>query len=237
MNLYFSFMTDGYKLYYWEAPFRGNFIQLLLEELNCGYQRFNASEIYPQRSLKIKFPGMAPPYLYDASTKTYWAQMPAIMMYLARKHKFLPKDIENQILISKLIADCHDILLEFTNFYGKEMWTKKDWKKFRQERFSKWLQIFEKTGELHELRKTKGYLLGSKISVADITTTALFGSMLHTFPSLEDDFKQDAPNTLELIQRIENRPRIKKCLEKQRKEWGDIYCGGEIENSLRQVIQ
>ena len=123
-----------YKLYYWQAPFRGNFVQLLLEELGVKYQRLNAEKLYPNRSLKLNYSGMAPPYLLDVTTKKYFSQMPAIMLYLSKKHGFSSKNTEKEALALKVIADCHDILLEITNCYGQKMWTKKDWEKFRKDR-------------------------------------------------------------------------------------------------------
>lgn len=54
-----------YRLYYWNIPFRGVFVELLLHEVGASYQRLDASEIYPEKSLQIDNPGMAPPYLYD----------------------------------------------------------------------------------------------------------------------------------------------------------------------------
>jgi glutathione S-transferase len=56
-----------YKLYYWDLPFRGVFIEMLLAEAGAKYSRHDASDIYPQRSLKITNPGIAPPYLYPGS--------------------------------------------------------------------------------------------------------------------------------------------------------------------------
>jgi glutathione S-transferase len=224
-----------YKLYYWNAPFRGNFVQLILAEKDCDYQRLEATEIYPQRSLKINYPGMAPPYLYDCKTKKYLTQMPAMLMYLGAKHGLLPKPIESQYLAFKIIADCHDVLLEITNCYGEKMWSRKEWNEFRKDRFASWLKIFEKIGGSHGLKKTSGFLLGSKLSIADLAVTALLGPILHTFPKMKSDINAHAPYILALCQRVESRPQIAALLQNQRSEWGDIYCGGEIEKSLRKM--
>jgi glutathione S-transferase len=135
-----------YKFYYWEVPFRGNFIQIFLEEVKAQYERHEATEIYPEKSLKIRHPGMAPPYLYDCKTKKYLAQMPAILLYLGGKYGYLPKRPETLALAFKTILDCNDVLLEITNCYGMEMWDKKNWKTFRSKRLAQWMTIFEKTG-------------------------------------------------------------------------------------------
>lgn len=152
----------GYKLYYWDVSFRGIFPQLFLEEVGSKYEWHDASEIYPEKSLKIHNSGMAPPYLYDVKNKRYLAQMPAILMHLAREYDYLPGRTETYDLALKTILDCHDVLMEFTNCYGQQMWNQKDWKDFRSDRLARWMKIFEQTGLGHGLKGENGYLLGSK---------------------------------------------------------------------------
>jgi glutathione S-transferase len=228
-------MSD-YALHYWDVPFRGVFPQLFLEEVKANYEWHDASEIYPEKSLKIHNPGMAPPYLYDAKNKKYLAQMPAILMHLAREYDYLPKRTETLDLSLKTILDCNDVLMEFTNYYGQQMWSKKEWHDFRTHRLPMWMKIFEQTGLEHGLKEDHGYLLGSSISVADIATTALFGTMIHSFPDLKEDLVKHAPAISGLCERIESRPSIRIFLEKQREKYGQSYCGGKIEKSLREMM-
>lgn len=225
-----------YLLYYWDVPFRGIFPQLFLEEIGADYQWHDASEIYPDKSLKIHNPGMAPPYLFDVKTEIYLAQMPAIMMHLAREYDYLPKRTETLDLALKTILDCNDVLMEVTNYFGQQMWNKKDWNEFRTARLSKWMKLYEQTGLDHGLKSENGYLLGSKISVADIATTALFGTLIHSFPNFKIDLLDHAPHVLRLCQKIEERPAIREFLRTQREKFGQIYCGGEIEKSLREMM-
>ncbi|WP_346837842.1 glutathione S-transferase family protein [Microbulbifer sp. SAOS-129_SWC] len=229
-------MAIDYKLYYWDLPFRGNFIRLLLEDCGASYKMHDASEIYPDRSLKISNPGMAPPYLYDCHSKTYYAQMPAILMHLGKKFDYLPKRAETLTLALKTILDCNDVLMEITNYNGSTMWEKSAWEAFRYSRLADWMTIFEKTGRDHGLKGDKGFLLGTRLSVADIATAALFGTMIYSFPALESDLQQHASNIARLCRRVEARPAIRRFLEIQREENGRGYCGGQIERSLRQMI-
>jgi glutathione S-transferase len=226
-----------YKFYYWQAPFRGNFVELLLADAEVKYKRFDATELYPQKGLKAKTAGMAPPYLYEVKSRHTLTQMPAILMYLGEKHKYLPKNPASRAIALKTIMDCHDILLEITNCYGKELWTPKSWEEFRSKRFKKWMHIFEKTGGEQGLKKDRGFFLGSRISIADIALTALFGAMIYSFPTLEKDLRLQAPSILALCRRIEARPRISALLMRQRQDWGNEYCGGQIEKSLRKRIE
>lgn len=226
-----------YDLYYWDVPFRGVFPQMFLEEVGAGYEWHDASEIYPKKSLRITSPGIAPPYLYERKKDRYLAQMPAIMIHLAREYGYLPLRNETADLALKTILDCHDVLLEITNSYGKEMWTPKDWDEFRSERLPEWMKIFELTAKAHGLERESGFLLGSKISVADIAVTALFGTMIFSFPELGTDLRKHAPLIHALVGRIEKRPRIREFLDVQRTEKGNTYCGGEIEKSLREMLK
>lgn len=226
-----------YKLYYWDLPFRGNFIQLFLEEVGARYARRDATEIYPERSLNLKNPGMAPPYLYECKSRTYFAQMPAILMHLGREYDYLPKRAEAHTLALKTILDCNDLLMEITNFNGILMWEKSAWEAFRYSRLAEWMKLFENTGLKHGLKGGRGFLLGSTISVADIATAALFGTLVYSFPELESDLQENAPHIAMLCQRVETRQAIRKFLEKQREENGRGYCGGQIERSLRSMIE
>lgn len=225
-----------YKLYYWDLPFRGVFIEMLLEEVGADYQRLDASEIYPDKSLSIQNPGMAPPYLYDGDAKKTFSQMPAILMHLARKYDYLPKRSETHTLALKTILDCNDVLMEITNFNGMQMWDKGAWESFRYGRLPDWMQVFEQTGISHGLKDGKGYLLGSTISVADIATAALFGTMVYSFPALRNDLEENAPGIAKLCSRIEARPAIAEFLSRARERYGRGYCGGQIERSLREMV-
>lgn len=225
-----------YRLYYWDVPFRGNFIQLFLEEVDADYECRDATEIYPHERFDIRHPGMAPPYLYDCKNEFYLAQMPAILMHLGRKYDYLPKRAETLALALKAILDSNDLLMDITNLNGMNMWQKADWREFRTHRLADWMKIFETTGMLHGLKSDRGFLLGSRITVADIATTALFGTLIYSFPKLKKDLRENAPNILALCERIESRPAIRAFLERQRQDYGRTYCGGQIEASLRKMI-
>ncbi|MGZ3743732.1 MAG: hypothetical protein ACXWRA_07765 [Pseudobdellovibrionaceae bacterium] len=89
---------------------------------------------------------MAPPYLFDVKNDRYLAQMPAILIHLAKEYDYLPKRTETADLALKTILDCHDILTEIANNGGQLMCNQKTWKDFRSERLPRWMKIFERTG-------------------------------------------------------------------------------------------
>lgn len=212
-----------YKFYYWDAPFRGNFVEYILVDLNALYSRRNASEIYPNKKMEINFPGMAPPYLLDLKTEVYYSQMPAIIMHLSRKNGLIQK-VEDEYLTLKIIADCHDILTEITNFYGLEMWTKESWEEFRDDRLSEWLELLESYYERELPRLSK------------LICAALIGPMVFSFPKLKSLVEKRAPKLFSSTVSIESEDGIGELLQGQRDKWGRAYCGGEIEKSLRDVI-
>jgi glutathione S-transferase len=78
---------------------------------------------------------------------------------------------------------------------------------------------------------------GDQISVADIATCALWGTMIRCLPELSADCQKHAPNIFELCQRIENRPKIQSFLEEQNQNYGNLYCGGQIEQSIRRMLE
>lgn len=226
-----------YKLYYWNAPFRGNFPRLCLEDQGIQYEELDPSEIYPDKRLDIQFPGMAPPFLFDKKHNKYLTQMPAITMYLGDTHGLLPKSKLERALSGKLLLDCNDILHEITNYNGLTMWKEGPWKEFRAERLPVWMRIFEKIGKENGLKKTGGFMFGEHISVADYAATALFGSMVYCLPELKEDLQEHAPKISALCERVEKRKKIKSFLEKQREEIGLLYCGGQIEKSIRKMLK
>jgi glutathione S-transferase len=77
---------------------------------------------------------------------------------------------------------------------------------------------------------------GDQISVADIATCALWGTMIRCLPELSADCQKHAPNIFELCQKIENRPKIQSFLEDQNRKYGNLYCGGQIEQSIRNML-
>jgi glutathione S-transferase len=229
-----------YKLYYWPIPFRGDFIRLLLEEAGETYDEATDEElldVYSMSPDEHPFPAMAPPFLKDLDRDIFLSQMPVIVMYLAEKLSFLPNDSFKSTLCLKLLLDSNDVLADITNWNGTGMWEYPAWKEFRDNRLKRWLEIFEQTGQRFGLNSTSDYMLGGDhISVADIVTYALWGTMLRCLPDLRMDCQKHSPNIFALCQRMENRPRIQQFIQGQVQKYGNLYCGGQIEESIRKML-
>lgn len=229
------------KLYYWPIPFRGNFIRLLLEDANATY-----TEASPEETVKYKtsspeeqpFPAMAPPFLHDLDDGVFLSQMPTIVMYLSEKLNYLPKDAFKSAVCLKLLLDSNDVLAEITNSNGSTMWEYEIWKPFRQKRLKRWFEIFEQTALKSGLQPDSGFMWGDdQISTADIVLHALFGTMTRCLPELSVDFQNHAPRVFTLCQRMEERPKIKQFIESQSRKYEKQYCGGQIEQSIRRMLE
>jgi glutathione S-transferase len=231
----------NYKLFYWPLPFRGDFIRILLEEAGGKYEEASVEEISQLYSTPMgekPLPMMAPPFLHDLEQDIYLSQMPVIVMHLSQKLGFLPDDSFKSSLCLKLVLDSNDVLAEITNLNGNAMWDHESWKEFRQKRLRRWLEMFEETGKRFGLNSKSDYMLGEdRISTADLVTYALWGTMIRCLPDLAEDCQFNAPNVFELIRRIEGRPKIKPFVERQQQNYGSSYCGGQIEKSIRSMLE
>lgn len=231
----------SYKLYYWPAPFRGNFIRFLLEEAGEEYEEASVKEISELYSLSVDdqpLPMMAPPFIHDLDRDVFLSQMPGIVMYLSEKLDFLPQDSYKTALCNKLVLDSNDVLIEITNYNGSVMWERESWRQFRDKRLKRWLEIFEQTGRKFGLTAESGYMLGGdQISTADIVTYALWGTMIRCLPQLSADCREHAPYVFGLCQRIESRTNINQLVKNQENDYGKLYCGGQIEKSIRSMLE
>jgi len=115
------------------------------------------------------------------------------------------------------------------------MWTDKHWKAVVP-RLKKWMSFWEETGRRHGLKADSGYLLGGDAAgIADVVTATLWSTMTGRFRKIDTVFKRTAPMTAALTQRIAALPPLAELAAKTREDYGDAYCGGKIEASLRKV--
>ena len=81
------------------------------------------------------------------------------------------------------------------------------------------------------------YLLGGEHSgIADVVTATLWSTMADRFPIIGTILGESAPKTAALTRRITALPPLAKLAAKAQKDYGDAYCGGRIEASLRKVL-
>jgi glutathione S-transferase len=231
-------MAD-YEFYYWSVPFRGQFVRAVLAFAGKDWHEAGDAKIArlmqgPPRKMPVPF--MGPPLLIDRKNDFAIAEMPAIILYLGDTLKLLPKDAKLRALMLKIVADANDVLDEITIDGGRLMWTKSRWDEF-EPRLKKWMSFWEETGRRHGLKKTSGYLLGgTKPGIADVVSAVLWSTMTERFPKIATLLDDTAPMTAAVTRRVAALPKLAKLAAQARADYGDAYCGGKIEASLRKVL-
>jgi glutathione S-transferase len=230
-------MAD-FTLYYWPIPFRGQFIRSALAHIGTSWAEADVENLVQLKNSEPSeqtVPFMGPPVLVDHSTNQSLAQTQAILAYLGGKYGLIPRDLVKTALTHKVIADANDVLYEMTLHNGAQMWTQSSWDAFRP-RLERWMAIFEALGAQHGLSAEKGYILGTELpGIADLVTYSLWGIMTAQLPSLRPILDRSAPSIAGLSDRIGNLAGQEELWRRSKQEYGDAWCGGQIEASLRAV--
>ena len=233
--------SKRFLLYYWPLPFRGNFAKNLFAYTNTDYEEASMSDLLELKKAPISEqprPFMAPPMLYDAEKDLFLAQMPAVCFYLGSELGLMPTNTVDQALTLKILGDCTDVLEEITCSCGAQMWTKEKWESFSKERFVRWLTIFEQTAIRQKVTDTQGFLFQTETAtVADLAVHALFATMDRCLPQLSSTLRTNCPTIMALCDRLSAHKGIKALVEKQRAAHGITYCGGQIEKSIRSMLE
>jgi glutathione S-transferase len=232
-------MSD-YELYYWSAPFRGQFVRAVLAFAGKSWSEAGDDAIAKLMSGPVKkmpVPFMGPPLLIDKKAEFAIAEMPAIILYLGETLGLMPADAGSRAMTMKIVNDANDVLDEMTQDGGRQMWTPKRWSDFVP-RLKKWMSLWEETGRRHGLKADAGFLLGGEApGIADIVTATLWSTMTDRFRTIGKIFDRTAPMTAGLARRVAQLPPLAKLAAKARADYGDAWCGGRIEASLRKVLK
>ena len=230
-------MAD-YTLYYWPVPFRGQFIRAILAFAGKSWEERDAEAIGALMDLEPSqqpVPFVGPPVLIDHSRDFALSQMSAIATYLADTLE-LVASAEHRAMTIKITNDANDVIDELTLDGGREMWTAKKWEEFTP-RLEKWMSIWEATAARNGVEKERGYLLGTdEAGVADVVTATLWSTMADRFPPIAAMLDKVAPRTAGLTRRMQALPALAELKERSFEMYGQAYCGGEIEKSLRKVL-
>ncbi len=231
-------MTD-YTHYYWPIPFRGQFVRSVLAQVGATWTEAGIEDLStlkdadPARQL---VPHMGPPVLTDHAADLSLAQTQAILTYLGGKYDLIPKDPAREALTAKIIADANDVLYEMTLHNGAQMWTQARWDAYRP-RLGRWMAIFEAHGRRHGLTTEAGHVLGTDApSLADFVVHILWGVMTSKLPALRPMLDTTAPAIAALSDRIARLPEQEELRERSDEQYGDEWCSGQIEASLRAVL-
>lgn len=231
-------MSD-YELYYWPVPFRGQFIRAILAYADKRWDEYDSESIAalmeaaPDRQ-PVAF--MGPPMLVDKQAGVALAEMPAIAYYLGETLGLLPESVALRAMTLKIVNDANDVIDEITLDGGRQMWTVARWKEFVP-RLRRWMAIWETTGRRQGLQAKEGFLLGqARAGVADIVTATLWGTLTDKFPGIGQMLDEAAPAIAGLTRRMNVLPPLANLRAQSQAQFGDAYCGGRIEKSLRKVV-
>jgi glutathione S-transferase len=227
-----------YDFFYWQLPFRGQFIRAIMAFANKGWTEHDDDEIGKLTASlpdDQPIPFMGPPVLIDKKAEVTLSEMPAIALYLGETCRLIPDDPKVRALTIKVITDANDVIDELTLDGGREMWTASKWKKFVP-RLKRWMTIWETLGARHKLAANGGFLLGTEeAGVADIVTSTLWMTMADRFAKIAELLDEAAPNVAALSRRMQEIPPLAELKKDAFEQYGEAYCGGEIEKSLRKV--
>ena len=231
-------MSD-YTLYYWSAPFRGQFVRAVLAYAGKTWEEAGDGAIAklmegPVKKMPVPF--MGPPLLIDHRADFAIAEMPAIILYLGETLDLMPATAELRALTMKIVCDANDVIDEITLDGGRLMWSDKRWEEFVP-RLKKWMSFWEETGRRYGLTTNAGLLLGGeRAGIVDIVTATLWSTMMERFTKIGTILKRTAPMTAALTERVSALPPLAALAEKAREDYGGTWCSGKIEKSLRKVL-
>lgn len=226
--------TPRFQLFYWPLAFRGCFVSYLFayrdEPLLEDNNPDTIAELKSLPPSEQDIPFVGPPVLKDLENDRTLSQMPAIVHYVAQELDLSPTQPYDAALCTKVLMDCNDLLMELCRYNGSSMWTREEWVEFRSRRLPQWLGIFEAS-------LTRGHIGNEPVTFADIGVYALFGNMIRCLPELESDLRAHAPGVHRLCQRIGAKASLATYVEGQERKFGKLYCGGQIEASIREMLE
>lgn len=228
-------MADQYELHYWPIPFRGHFIRYVLAHVGATWTEPDFAEMATFKDLSVAekpYAFFAPPVLHDLENDKWISQLPAIMMYLGRKHDLLWDP--DQTL--RLICDGSDVLFEITRGHGAQMWDRAGWQAFLP-RLDTWMQLHERLAVEAGVTAAQGYMFNAPHPMlADLTLAALWQNMVDRLPPLRARLHEHAPTVEGLADRVAASPAIAAlCDQWSESDWR--YCAGQIEHSLLEMLE
>lgn len=228
-----------YELYYWSLPFRGHFVRGLLAFAGRTWTEAGddaIADLMAGSPADMPIPFMGPPLLVDHVANFAVSEMPAIVLYLGETLDLMPSTPALRALTMKVVVDANDVIDEVTMDGGREMWTRERWQEFVP-RLRKWMSLWEETGRRHGLEHGSGHLLGGdEPGVADVVTALLWSTMADRFPPIATLLDESAPMTAALSRRVAALPALAELARRARLDYGEAYCGGQIEASLRKAL-
>ena len=218
-----------FSFYYWPLPFRGNFVRELFAFSGVAFADiFDSEEIRRMKGVPVDeqpVPFMGPPILIDHERDISLSQATAIVVYVAEELQLMEPTTISRAKLGKIMGDAMDVLSDITRANGSQMWDQESWKSFVTMRLPKWLRIFESSvDDVPEL------------NASDIVCHALFSTMERCLPEISSTLRLHAPKVLGLCDHVGENAGLKTLVASQKERWGGLYCGGNIEESIRKMV-
>lgn len=233
-------MAVRFVLYYWPIPFRAQAARYIMTAGGLRWEEPEVDEVealYGSEIADQPWPFIGPPLLYDREADLWLSQSAAICSYLGEIAGLMPESAAARAQTHKVLGDCTDVLQALTRDCGAQMWSDDDWSAFADARLTSWLTVFEDLGRRHGLTAEQGTLLGApRPGVADFACAALWVTIGDKLPALEPMLSRHAPNIMALSNRLAATPELVGLRRAQTERWGDLWCAGEIETSLRSAL-
>ncbi|WP_149193170.1 glutathione S-transferase [Luteimonas suaedae] len=220
-----------YELYYWPGiPGRGEFVRLALEEAGADYVDVGnddaAGGVAAVQALldaaDVQRPPFAPPFLKAGNVVV--AQVANILQFLGPRLKLVARDPaaalwtqQLQLTIADAVAEAHDVhhpvgLGEYYEHQKPE--ARRRAKEFRGERMPKFLGYFERV--LAANPKGPKYLVGARLSYADLSLFQLIAGLRHAFPAAMRRLEPGLPHCRALAVHVSERPNVAAYLASDR---------------------
>ncbi|HLI22774.1 MAG TPA: glutathione S-transferase [Stellaceae bacterium] len=220
----------AYELYYWPStPGRGEFVRLALEEGGADYVDVARRNGGMPRMMKLMngpqtaTPPFAPPFL--RSGKLVISQTANILLYLGHALALAPANEAGrlwtnqlQLTMADFVAEAHDThhpIASSLYYEEQKREAKRYAETFRKERVPKYLGYFEKV--LARNAKGERYLVGARLTYADLSLFEIVAGMRYAFPKLMKRQEKKYPLVAALAERVAARPRIAAYLSSKRR--------------------
>jgi glutathione S-transferase len=216
-----------YQLYYWpEIQGRGEFVRLALEDAGIAYEDVARQSGGLQQMLAImrgdeKRPPYAPPFLKAGGLTI--AQVANILFWLGPRLDLAPKDEgarlwlhQLQLTVTDLVKEIHDThhpLGSSLYYEDAKPEAKRYTQNFLKERAPKYLGYFETV-----LARSGGpWLLGRRVSYADLSMFQLIEGLRYAFPKGMQRIERKTPGLARVRDRVAERKTIAAYLASDRR--------------------
>jgi glutathione S-transferase len=220
---------SAYKLYYWPTiQGRGEFVRLALEDAGAAYVDVARAPRGMRAMMKILAGDhssgpvpFAPPFLKDGDVVV--AQTANILGYIAPRLGLVANNVairagamQIQLTIADLVTEVHDTHHPISGslyYEDQKAAARARAEAFVRERMPKFLAWLETLLD----RSGGDYLLGARLSYADISAFQVVQGLSYAFPNALARLRRRIPRLLAVADRVASRPRLAAYLASKRR--------------------